>query len=57
LSRNPDSRFDFEARTCVKNKVPQITLAFWVIKIAATTLGETGGDALSGNQRTMIFGG
>ena len=28
-------------------KVPQITLMFWVIKIAATTLGETGGDALS----------
>src|SRR3569832_1905189 len=29
------------------NKVPEITLAFWVIKIAATTLGETAGDALS----------
>jgi uncharacterized membrane-anchored protein len=29
------------------SKVPQVTLAFWVIKIAATTLGETGGDALS----------
>jgi uncharacterized membrane-anchored protein len=29
------------------NKVPQVTLAFWIIKIAATTLGETGGDALS----------
>jgi uncharacterized membrane-anchored protein len=28
-------------------KVPQITLLFWLIKIAATTLGETGGDALS----------
>ena len=28
-------------------KVPQITLMFWVIKITATTLGETGGDALS----------
>lgn len=28
-------------------KVPELTLAFWVIKIAATTLGETGGDALS----------
>jgi uncharacterized membrane-anchored protein len=31
----------------VKNKVPQVTFAFWIIKIAATTLGETGGDALS----------
>src|ERR1700761_3701386 len=29
------------------NKVPQVTLVFWIIKIAATTLGETGGDALS----------
>jgi uncharacterized membrane-anchored protein len=29
------------------NKVPQITLAFWVMKISATTLGETAGDLLS----------
>ena len=29
------------------NKVPQVTLAFWIIKICATTLGETGGDQLS----------
>ena len=29
------------------NKVPEVTLAFWVIKILATTLGETGGDAVS----------
>jgi uncharacterized membrane-anchored protein len=28
-------------------KVPEVTLAFWVIKILATTLGETGGDAVS----------
>jgi uncharacterized membrane-anchored protein len=28
-------------------KVPETTLAFWLIKIAATTLGETGGDAVS----------
>lgn len=28
-------------------KVPAITLGFWVIKILATTLGETGGDAVS----------
>lgn len=28
-------------------KVPQVTLIFWLIKIAATTLGETGGDAVS----------
>jgi uncharacterized membrane-anchored protein len=29
------------------SKVPEVTLGFWVIKVAATTLGETGGDALS----------
>jgi uncharacterized membrane-anchored protein len=29
------------------NKLPQITFAFWVMKIAATTLGETAGDLLS----------
>lgn len=28
-------------------KVPEITLAFWIIKILATTLGETGGDAVT----------
>jgi uncharacterized membrane-anchored protein len=29
------------------SKVPEVTLAFWIIKILATTLGETGGDAVS----------
>jgi len=29
------------------SKVPEVTLLFWIIKIIATTLGETGGDALS----------
>lgn len=29
------------------SKVPEVTFLFWVIKIAATTLGETGGDAVS----------
>jgi len=33
-----------EARS---SKVPEVTLVFWIVKIAATTLGETGGDALS----------
>jgi uncharacterized membrane-anchored protein len=28
-------------------KVPEVTLAFWIIKIAATTLGETGGDTVT----------
>src|ERR1700757_274993 len=34
-------------RSALASKVPQVGLAFWIIKIAATTLGETGGDALS----------
>ena len=28
-------------------KVPAVTLGFWIIKILATTLGETGGDTVS----------
>ncbi|MHB1082050.1 MAG: COG4705 family protein [Prosthecobacter sp.] len=31
----------------VLSKVPEVTLVFWIIKILATTLGETGGDAVS----------
>jgi len=31
----------------VLSKVPRVTLIFWGVKILATTLGETGGDALS----------
>jgi uncharacterized membrane-anchored protein len=30
-----------------RSKVPEVTLVFWLIKILATTLGETGGDAAS----------
>jgi len=29
------------------SKVPEVTIGFWILKILATTLGETGGDALS----------
>jgi uncharacterized membrane-anchored protein len=31
----------------VESKVPEVTLVFWIIKIAATTLGETGGDTVT----------
>src|SRR6185437_8696637 len=34
-------------------KVPEVTLIFWIIKIAATTLGETGGDSVT---MTMNWG-
>src|SRR6202050_3380481 len=35
------------------SKVPEVTLVFWLIKIAATTLGETGGDTVT---MTMNWG-
>ncbi len=44
------------------SKVPAVTFGFWVIKIAATTLGETGGDAVTMTLNlgyligTLIFG-
>jgi uncharacterized membrane-anchored protein len=31
----------------IQSKVPAVTLGFWIIKILATTLGETGGDTVS----------
>ncbi len=31
----------------IVSKIPEVTLGFWVIKILATTLGETGGDAVT----------
>ena len=34
-------------RSAALSKVPAITLVFWIIKILATTLGETGGDTVS----------
>jgi uncharacterized membrane-anchored protein len=42
-------RTDMTQRDITKalSKVPQVTLAFWIIKIFATTLGETGGDTVS----------
>jgi uncharacterized membrane-anchored protein len=30
-----------------RSKVPEVTVVFWIIKVLATTLGETGGDAVS----------
>jgi len=45
-----------------ESKVPEVTLLFWILKVAATTLGETGGDAVSMSMNlgylvaTAIFG-
>ena len=38
---------DNRSLTATLSKVPAVTFVFWLIKIAATTLGETGGDAVS----------
>lgn len=35
------------SRDEIMSKVPEVTLFFWIIKIAATTLGETGGDSVT----------
>jgi uncharacterized membrane-anchored protein len=45
VSSSRNRAYDWSGRAL--SKVPEVTLTFWVIKIAATTLGETGGDALS----------
>lgn len=41
------SRSESKYRRSPLSKVPHVTLAFWIIKILATTLGETGGDAVT----------
>jgi uncharacterized membrane-anchored protein len=38
----------------IPSKVPAITMGFWVIKILATTLGETGGDTVSMSFTDMV---
>jgi uncharacterized membrane-anchored protein len=41
------NRVDLRNPGAAPAKVPAVTLGFWIIKILATTLGETGGDTLS----------
>lgn len=39
---------EMNARTQLElSKVPEVTLFFWIIRVAGTTLGETAGDAVS----------
>jgi len=40
---------EFSNQRYPSNKVPEVTLAFWVIKILSTTVGETGADYLAVN--------
>ncbi len=52
-----------ESRRDALSKVPEVTLGFWIIKVLATTLGETGGDAVTMSMNlgyavgTLIFSG
>ena len=46
MKPQPKSISTFDAADTA-NKVAQVTLAFWIMKICATTVGETGGDLLS----------
>ncbi|WP_234016783.1 hypothetical protein [Streptomyces sp. LaPpAH-108] len=39
----------------VMKKLPEVTLAFWIMKIAATTLGETAGDLFSQTLKLGYF--
>jgi uncharacterized membrane-anchored protein len=47
LIRKKESRMNNNTTERPLSKVPEVTLIFWIIKVAATTLGETGGDAVS----------
>src|SRR6202008_4043402 len=44
------SKYESDHLRDTLSKVPEVTLVFWIIKVAATTLGETGGDSV-----TMTF--
>jgi uncharacterized membrane-anchored protein len=46
-----------DSRHHALSKVPEVTLAFWIIKVAATTLGETGGDSVTMTLNWGYFSG
>ena len=41
------SKYESDHLRDTLTKVPEVTLVFWIIKIAATTLGETAGDTVT----------
>jgi len=47
LARKDDAKGLIVNSHSAMSKVPAVTLGFWIIKIAATTLGETGGDTVT----------
>src|SRR4051812_8363686 len=46
-NKPPEARSSLGHAQNTLSKVPEVAFAFWVVKVFATTLGETGGDALS----------
>src|SRR6202158_3214136 len=46
-AKRDQKRYAKKDMTEALSKVPEVTLIFWLIKIAATTLGETGGDTVT----------
>ncbi|MFF2191824.1 ATP-binding cassette domain-containing protein [Streptomyces sp. NPDC058157] len=55
LSPRPPSPGGGNAARYVVRKLPEVTLAFWIMKIAATTLGETAGDLFAQTLRLGYF--
>ncbi|MER5528119.1 hypothetical protein ABT075_26610 [Streptomyces sp. NPDC002677] len=56
--QQPEALTDLEAArttTSVMKKLPEVTLAFWIMKIAATTLGETAGDLFAQTLKLGYF--
>ncbi len=49
-----DTRANNQAMLETLSKVPAVTIGFWIIKILATTLGETGGDTVSMSYTDMV---
>src|SRR3954454_988394 len=55
--RSMDQYYKSAVDTEPASKVPEVTLGFWIIKILATTLGETGGDAVTMSMNLGYFAG
>ncbi len=55
-TKNIHESYILKSRRQVLNKVPQITLYFWVIKILCTTVGETAADFLNTNLNLGLTG-
>ncbi|MFF7638959.1 hypothetical protein [Streptomyces canus] len=56
--QNPEMLTDLDVASTTKSvmkKLPEVTLAFWIMKIAATTLGETAGDLFAQTLKLGYF--